>query len=138
MLETLKSTPLLAMFNTPQLEEVTQEVEDTYSRIGIARVKFNEDGDLGGVERLGIALDPETDYDQRRFIVNMTHSATIAPPELDIFGASAPGPVVMQHYGFWGDERCVPVDDPRSNYRSGQALLDHVPIPNGQIHPIPI
>jgi 6-phosphogluconolactonase len=39
---------------------------------------------------------------------------------------------------FWGDERCVPLDDPRSNYRMArQALLDHVPIPQEQIHPIP-
>lgn len=39
---------------------------------------------------------------------------------------------------FWGDERCVPADDPRSNYRMArQALLDHVPIPLEQIHPIP-
>ena len=36
-----------------------------YSRIGIARVKFNEDGDPAGVERLGIALEPETDYELR-------------------------------------------------------------------------
>ena len=35
-----------------------------YSRIGIARVKFNEVGDPCGVERLGIALEPETDYEQ--------------------------------------------------------------------------
>ena len=36
-----------------------------YSRIGIARVRFNEAGDPAGVERLGIALEPETDYEQR-------------------------------------------------------------------------
>ncbi len=36
-----------------------------YSRIGIARVKFNADGDPVGVERLGIALEPETDYELR-------------------------------------------------------------------------
>jgi len=36
-----------------------------YSRIGIARVKFNRDGDPAGVERLGIALEPETDYETR-------------------------------------------------------------------------
>ena len=36
-----------------------------YSRIGIARVKFNEAGDPSGVERLGIALEPETDYERR-------------------------------------------------------------------------
>jgi predicted GH43/DUF377 family glycosyl hydrolase len=36
-----------------------------YSRIGIARVKFNEAGDPSGVERLGIALEPEVDYERR-------------------------------------------------------------------------
>jgi len=35
------------------------------SRIGIARVKFNEAGDPVGVERLGIALEPKVDYEQR-------------------------------------------------------------------------
>ena len=34
-----------------------------YSRIGIARVRFNADGDPAGVERLGIALEPEADYE---------------------------------------------------------------------------
>src|SRR5580700_341615 len=36
-----------------------------YSRIGIARVKFNRAGDPCAVERLGIALEPETDYEHR-------------------------------------------------------------------------
>jgi predicted GH43/DUF377 family glycosyl hydrolase len=36
-----------------------------YSRIGIARVKFDEAGDPTGVERLGIALEPEADYERR-------------------------------------------------------------------------
>ena len=36
-----------------------------YSRIGIARVEFNEAGDPAGVERLGIALEPEADYERR-------------------------------------------------------------------------
>jgi 6-phosphogluconolactonase len=37
----------------------------------------------------------------------------------------------------WGDERCVPPDDPRSNYRMArEALLDRVPIPPRQIHRI--
>jgi predicted GH43/DUF377 family glycosyl hydrolase len=34
-----------------------------YSRIGIARVQFNSAGDPCGVERLGIALEPEADYE---------------------------------------------------------------------------
>jgi 6-phosphogluconolactonase len=38
---------------------------------------------------------------------------------------------------FWGDERCVPPDDPQNNARMArQALLDHVPIRESQVHPI--
>jgi predicted GH43/DUF377 family glycosyl hydrolase len=36
---------------------------DNYSRIGIARVIFDAAGDPVGVERLGIALEPEADYE---------------------------------------------------------------------------
>jgi len=39
--------------------------EGNYSRIGIASVRFNETGDPVGVERLGIALEPEEDYERR-------------------------------------------------------------------------
>ena len=36
---------------------------------------------------------------------------------------------------FFGDERCVPPDDPRSNYRMAEeTLLSKVPIPREQIH----
>jgi 6-phosphogluconolactonase len=39
---------------------------------------------------------------------------------------------------FWGDERCVPPDHPDSNYRMArETLLDHVPIPSGNIHRMP-
>jgi len=39
---------------------------------------------------------------------------------------------------FWGDERCVPFEDPRRNARMAhEALLRHVPIPAHQVHPIP-
>ncbi len=38
---------------------------------------------------------------------------------------------------FWSDERCVPEDDPRNNASMArQALLNQVPIPAGNIHPI--
>lgn len=43
-----------------------------------------------------------------------------------------------QVHVFWGDERYVPPDDPRSNYRMAkEALLDHVPCPAANIHPMP-
>src|SRR5487761_392030 len=38
---------------------------DNYSRIGIARVRFDERGDPSSVERLGIALEPEAEYEKR-------------------------------------------------------------------------
>jgi 6-phosphogluconolactonase len=38
---------------------------------------------------------------------------------------------------FWGDERCVAPNDPRSNaLMANQALLDHVPVARDHIHPI--
>ena len=38
---------------------------------------------------------------------------------------------------FWGDERCVPGNDSRSNARlAKEAWLDRVPIPGTQIHPM--
>ena len=38
---------------------------------------------------------------------------------------------------WFGDERAVPWDHPASNYRMArEVLLDHVPIPPGQVHPI--
>jgi 6-phosphogluconolactonase len=38
---------------------------------------------------------------------------------------------------FWGDERCVPADDPRSNaLMARKTLLGHVPVPTNHIHPI--
>jgi 6-phosphogluconolactonase len=38
---------------------------------------------------------------------------------------------------FFGDERQVPLDDPRSNYRAAsESLLDHVPVPAHNVHPL--
>ena len=39
---------------------------------------------------------------------------------------------------FWGDERGVPPDDPRSNYRMArETLLNAVPVPDDRIHRMP-
>ena len=39
---------------------------------------------------------------------------------------------------FWGDERYVPPTDSRSNfYMAKETLLDHIPIPPANIHPMP-
>ncbi len=38
---------------------------------------------------------------------------------------------------FWGDERCVPHDDPESNYGEVKRLLfDHVPVVASQVHAV--
>ena len=39
---------------------------------------------------------------------------------------------------FWGDERCVPHNNPESNfYLAQEVLLDNVAIPKSQIYPVP-
>ena len=39
---------------------------------------------------------------------------------------------------YFGDERCVPVDDPeRNSHMAAEAWLDHVAIPKNQVHAIP-
>ncbi len=39
---------------------------------------------------------------------------------------------------YWGDERFVPYDHPESNFRmTREAMLDKVPVPRENIHPIP-
>lgn len=39
---------------------------------------------------------------------------------------------------YWGDERYVPPDDPRSNYRMARdTLLDCVPVVSAYVHPMP-
>jgi len=59
-----------------------------------------------------------------------TYELLAAPPWVD----QAPWDRV---HVFWGDERCVPLTDSRSNARLAQAAwLDRVPIPADQIHPM--
>ncbi len=46
-------------------------------------------------------------------------------------------PWAQVHF-FWGDERYVPLDHADSNYRMArETLLDHVPCPPSNIHPMP-
>ena len=40
---------------------------------------------------------------------------------------------------FWADERCVPENDPASNFGLARKdFLDKIPIPQNQIHPMPV
>jgi 6-phosphogluconolactonase len=75
---------------------------------------------------------------RERFVVALSGGTT--PRRLYALLADSPfrGEVTWgKAHVFWGDERCVPADDQRSNARMArEALLDHVPVPLTQIHPI--
>jgi len=78
-----------------------------YSRIGIARVCFNEAGDPVGVERLGIVLEPEANHPKSRVIPLQSCPARAAgrPPRPEAFQ-----PTVIERYtpGWTGSQRKYP------------------------------
>ncbi|MBA4143847.1 MAG: 6-phosphogluconolactonase [Nitrosospira sp.] len=68
--------------------------------------------------------------------------------DLVLAGGDTPGEVYQRLRGaptdwsawhiYFGDERCMPPTEAELNSRmAGEAWLDHVPIPPGQVHPIP-
>ena len=73
-----------------------------------------------------------------RFVVALAGGST---PRAT-YGRLATGPSGVRidwrrTHAFWSDERCVPPDDPRSNYRMArETLLERVSIPAGQVHRI--
>ena len=82
---------------------------------------------------LGLALESEGD-----FAILLSGGSTPGPA----YGLLASGeyrtcfPWARAHW-FWSDERFVPHDDARSNFRMiWDAMLSHVPVPSGNIHPM--
>lgn len=77
-------------------------------------------------------------YDRDRFTVALSGGST--PRALYRLLAGDPYRDRLRWDGihfFWGDERHVPPDHPDSNFRMArEALLDHVPVPPGNIHRI--
>jgi 6-phosphogluconolactonase len=72
-----------------------------------------------------------------RFTVALAGGATPRPVYRRLAEADPPCIDWRRVHVFWGDERCVPPDDPRSNYRMArEALLDAVPVPAEQVHRI--
>lgn len=69
------------------------------------------------------------------FAVALSGGST--PKRLYALLATLPFPWARTHW-FWGDERFVPPDDPASNYRmTREAMLSHVAVPAGHVHPVP-
>jgi 6-phosphogluconolactonase len=75
--------------------------------------------------------------DRGRFLVALTGGST--PERLfQLLAEDKSGKIDWNKtHTFWGDERCVPPDDPESNYRMArELLLRHVNIPDANIHRI--
>jgi len=76
--------------------------------------------------------------DRGRFAVALSGGLTPRPACQLLAGPPCRDQVPWgQVHVFWGDERCVPLSDPRSN--AGWAfkiLLSQVPVPEAQVHPM--
>lgn len=80
----------------------------------------------------------ETLQTQSRYTLALAGGST--PKRLyELLASGGEGPVPWtQLHLFWGDERFVPYDHPKSNARMAMdTLVRHVPIPEEQVHPIP-
>lgn len=76
---------------------------------------------------------------QRRFVVALSGGSTPRPVHRllgqDPFRSQIPW---RDTHIFWVDERCVPETNQASNFGAAKEdLLDHVPLPPSQIHPMP-
>lgn len=84
------------------------------------------------------ALSAESIAQRGRFTIGLAGGATPAT----LYRALASGVFTRsidwsRWHVFWGDERCVPPDDPDSNYgMAARTLLERVPIPEAQVHRI--
>lgn len=73
-----------------------------------------------------------------RFVVALAGGSTPRPTYARLAGADNKDRIAWGKTHVWfGDERCVPPDDARSNYRMArEALLDHVALPPANTHRI--
>jgi 6-phosphogluconolactonase len=72
------------------------------------------------------------------FAICLSGGATpLAAYRLVTQGAGGPIPWERTHV-FWGDERVVPVSDPRSNAGAVTPMLEAAGVPRSHIHPMPV
>jgi 6-phosphogluconolactonase len=106
----------------------------------MATIRVLPDGEhltLAAAEHV-VKLASEAIAANGRFTIALAGGSTPAPVYEKLAGDEFSARVDWSRVQvFWGDERCVPPDDPQSNYRMARlALLDRVPIPSGNIHRI--
>lgn len=89
-----------------------------------------------GAAQLFIETSSQAIAARGRFLVALSGGST--PSRLYQLLAGAPHRDSIdweKTHVFWGDERCVPADDPNNNYHQARtALLDHVNIPADNAH----
>lgn len=92
-----------------------------------------------GAAKFIIELAQQSVADKGRCIIALSGGST--PERLFQLFAQSPYNTLLpwQHiYFFWGDERCVPLDDKRNNaYQAKQLLLDKINVPAKNIFRIP-
>jgi len=81
-------------------------------------------------------LAEESQSTQNRFTIALSGASTPLPLYRLLASSPWAGRIAWDRWHiFWGDERCVPPDHQDSNYRMAkEAMLDHIPIPAGQVH----
>lgn len=115
------------------------------------RLKVSEEG--GAVARQALRLrDPDEVAEQAAQWLLTVALKTEGPFVLCLSGGATPRPLYQRlaappydaifpwdrTHVFWGDERFVPHDDPRSNFgMAREALLSRAPLPAQNIHPVP-
>jgi len=85
-----------------------------------------------------VTLASETIGERGRFLVALSGGSTPRPLYQSLASAAyAPRVDWSRVHLFWGDESCVPLDHPESNYRmTREALIQRVPIPAENVHRI--
>jgi len=91
-----------------------------YSRIGVARVRFNESGDPVGVERLGIALEPEAEYERRPMA-----AVVVRIPALRSWNRSNATSCLTRHFRLRAKDRPGPIGGPLHWERLGLTTYAH-------------
>lgn len=77
----------------------------------------------------------ESIHARGRFVVALAGGSTPQAMHTLLAGGLLPPNTWSNTFIYFGDERCVPPDDPRSNFASAhKTLLSRVPIPEAQIH----